>query len=364
MKYFIIHHSLLCGSAVLLYFCIMKYQVGDEIIVLLSNEEGRVVEVMNDQMVMIEVRGVKFPAYMDQIDFPYFKRFTQKKLFPEKKVEPKVYIDQVPKEKPQPNQIKVSDGVWLSFVPKFSLDDFNDEVVELLKIHLVNRTDIAYKFVYTQQFFGKTDFELTTDIAAFHDFYLHDIPFESVNDSPSFAFDFSLSIPDKKKAPHFEASLKLKPKQVFQKIEEMKDNNEPTISYQLFTDYPDKTEESYFELNSLAAKGYKIYDASKGRQHLEPARTVVDLHIEKLSDDWKHLSNFEILTMQLHEFQKWYDLAVAHRQSSLIIIHGVGSGKLKDEVHDILKTKREVKTFINQYDPRFGYGATEIFFQY
>ena len=50
----------------------MKYQVGDEIIVLHSNEEGKVIEIINDKMVMIELRGVKFPAYMDQIDFPYF----------------------------------------------------------------------------------------------------------------------------------------------------------------------------------------------------------------------------------------------------------------------------------------------------
>jgi hypothetical protein len=340
----------------------MKYQVGDEILVLLSNEEGRVVEIMNDKMVMIEVRGVKFPAYMDQIDFPYFKRFTEKKLLAAKKPEPRVYVDQVPKEKIQPNKIQVADGVWLSFIPRFSLDDFNDEVVDLLKIHLVNKTNTTFKFVYTQQFFGKTGFELVNEIAPFHDFYLHDIAFEAVNDSPSFAFDFSLATPNKKKALHFEASLKIKPKQIFQKIEEMKDNNEPTISYQLFTEYPDKTDEPYFELGVLAAKGYKIYDASKARQHLDPARTVVDLHIEKLSDSWKHMSNFEILTQQLHEFQKWYDLAVAHRQSSLIVIHGVGTGKLKDEIHDILKTKREVKTFINQYDPRFGYGATEILF--
>ena len=40
---------------------------------------------------MIEVRGVKFPAYMDQIDFPYFKRFTEKKLQPVKKE--KVFVD-------------------------------------------------------------------------------------------------------------------------------------------------------------------------------------------------------------------------------------------------------------------------------
>jgi hypothetical protein len=342
----------------------MKYQVGDDIIVLHSNEEGKVIELISDKMVMIEVRGVKFPAYMDQIDFPYFQRFTKKKIVPEKKPEAKLYIDQVPKEKPQPTQVKVPDGVWLSFVPKFELDDFNDEVVDLLKIHLVNKTAEAYKFVYTQQFFGNTNFELSTEIAGFHDFYLHDIPFATVNDSPSFAFDFSLVNPDKKKAPHFEASLKLKPKQVFQKIEEMKENNEPTISYQLFTEYPAKSEEPFFELNLLAAKGYKVYDASKTRQNLEPARSVVDLHMEKLSDNWKHMSNFEILTMQLHEFEKWYDLAVAHRQPSLVVIHGVGSGKLRDEIHDILKVKREVKTFINQYDPRFGYGATEIFFQY
>lgn len=342
----------------------MKYEVGDEIIVLHSNEEGRVVEIMNDKMVMIEVRGVKFPAYMDQIDFPYFQRFTKKKTAAEKKPEPKVYVDHLPKEKPKPSEIRVADGVWLSFIPKFSLDDFNDEVVDLLKIHLVNKTNNAYKFTYIQQFLGRTEFELVNEIAPFHDFYLHDIPFESVNDSPFFSFDFSLSVPDKKKAPHFEASLKLKPKQVFQRIEEMKENNEPVMSYQLFTEYPDKAEEPYFELGSLAAKGFKIYDASKARQHLEPARSVVDLHIEKLTDNWEKMGNFEILTMQLQEFNKWYDLAIAHRQPSLIVIHGVGTGKLRDEIHDIIKTRKEVKRFVNQYDPRFGYGATEIFFQY
>jgi hypothetical protein len=53
--------------------------------VLHSNEEGEVIDILNEKMVMIEVRGVKFPAYMDQIDFPYFKRFSEKKLFPPKK---------------------------------------------------------------------------------------------------------------------------------------------------------------------------------------------------------------------------------------------------------------------------------------
>jgi hypothetical protein len=91
---------------------------------------------------------------------------------------------------------------------------------------------------------------------------------------------------------------------------------------------------------------------------------VVDLHIEKLSDNWKHLSNFEILTLQLKAFEKYYYLSVAHRQPGLTVIHGIGTGKLRDEIHEILKIKKEVKSFVNQYHPNFGYGATEIYFKY
>lgn len=341
----------------------MKYQIGDEIIVLLSNEEGKVVDIMNEKMVMIEVRGVKFPAYMDQIDFPYFYRFTKKKIGETQKV-PKQFVDNIPKEKPKPNQVKVANGVWLSFIPKFALDDFNDEIVELLKIHLINNSSLALGFTYTQKFAGVDNFELSNQINAFQDFYLHDIDFATVNDLPTFYVDFTLQLPQKNKADHFETVLKLKPKQVFQRIEEMKAKNEPTLSYQLFDEYPNKLYEEKFELSSLAAKGFKVYEANKIKQHLEPARSVIDLHIEKLNNHWQGLSNLEILSIQLKEFEKWYYLSVAHRQVSLIVIHGVGKGKLKDEIHDILKLKTEVKYFVNQYDARFGYGATEIFFQH
>jgi dsDNA-specific endonuclease/ATPase MutS2 len=341
----------------------MKYEVGDDIIVLLSNEEGKVVEIMNDKMVMIEVRGVKFPAYMDQIDFPYFYRFSKKKIVEPQKTK-KVYVDNIPKEKPKPNEVKVADGVWLRFIPQFELDDFNDEVVELLKIHLVNNTTKGYTFEYNQYFFGEASFQLKNEILPFHDFYLHDISFASVNDSPSFCIDFSLMNKEKNKAAHFETNLKLKPKQVFNRIEELKANNESMISYALFDEYPDEVITEKFELSSLAAKGFKIYEAHKIRQNLESARSVVDLHIEKITNDYKHLSNFEILTIQLKEFEKWYDLAIVHHQPTLVVIHGVGKGKLREEIHEILKLKKEVKYFVNQYDPRFGYGATEIFFSY
>ena len=328
----------------------MKYQPNDDILILHTKEEGKVIEILNKNMLLVEVRGVRFPVYIDQVDFPYFHRFTNKN------------IDDLPKERNTNQATNNEQGVWLSLVPKFALDDFNDEVVELFKLYLINNNNVGYKFHYHQLFFGEEDFELKGEILSNKDFYLHDIKFSEFNDNPSFNFDFSLITADKTKADHLETSIKLKPKQLFQRIEVMKQKNEPTITFKLFDVYPDKTIEDKPELSPNILNKYKIYEAEKVRQHLEPARSVVDLHIEKLTNDWQRLSNFDILTIQLKEFEKWYDLALAHHLPSLTIIHGIGTGKLRDEIHDILKTKKEVRTFVNQYHPRFGYGATEIFF--
>src|SRR6185295_19680756 len=121
---------------------IMKFQIGYRVLILHSNEEGEVIDIINNKMVMVDVRGVKFPAYIDQLDFPYFKKFSENKLFPKKK--DKKYIEDVKKEKDVP---KVADGMWITFLPVMETDEFGDEVVEELKIHLINRTDAAYKFI-------------------------------------------------------------------------------------------------------------------------------------------------------------------------------------------------------------------------
>ncbi len=337
----------------------MKYEIGDKIIVLLTDEEGVVKEIINEKMVMIEVKGVRFPAYYDQIDFPYFKMFTEKR----KEEKKKIFVDTV---NPEKNNIKtnVGDGVYISFVPVFDKDVFDDDIVDKFKIRLLNQTNTAFNFKYILYFGGDNNFELSNNIMPLSDFYLHDVKFEDLSDNPRFHFEFSLTNPDKKKAPYFEASLKIKAKQLFKKIEELQLKNEPSFSYFLFDTYPDKVDEEKVDLSRLGNAGFRIYDAGKVRENLPPARSVIDLHIEKLIDSWKHLSNFEILNIQLKEFEKFYDLAIAHYKSSLTVIHGVGVGKLRDEIHEILRNKKDVKSFVNQYTAAYGYGATEIYFTY
>lgn len=335
----------------------MKYETGDKIIVLQTDEEGKVVEIMNEKMVMIEVRGVRFPAYTDQIDFPYFKMFSQKKTVEKKKI----YVDDIKREKKTVKK-KTGDGVFINFIPILDKDIFDDDVVEKLKVYLVNQNEEAYNFNYNLMFDGETSFTLKNNIDGLSEFYLHDVSFEDMGEAPRFEFEFSLAVPQKKKADFNEVFFKLRGKQLFKKIEETKNKNEASFAYELFTHYPDKVETEKPDLSRLGNAGFRIYDASKSREHLPPARTVVDLHIEKLTDHWKDLDPFEMLTLQLNTFEKFYDLAIAHRQQSLIIIHGVGEGKLRNELHDILRLKTEVKSFVNRYHAQYGYGATEIFF--
>jgi hypothetical protein len=176
----------------------MKYEVGDKILLLQTDEEGIVVDIMNEKMLMIKVGDVTFPVFTDQVDFPYFKMFTQKK--PSEKT--RLYVDDVYKEKKDQAKEgkKVKDGVYLNFIPVYDKDIFDDDIVEKMKLYLVNQNEEAYRFSYQLYYTGKSEFQLKNNIDPLSEFYLHDVLFEDMNDSPRFGFEFSLAADNKKKA--------------------------------------------------------------------------------------------------------------------------------------------------------------------
>ena len=351
----------------------MKFQIGDKVIVHHSHEEGEVVDIINDRMVLVDVKGVRFPAYADQIDFPYFKRFTEKREAGRSPVSgpgpAKRTLDQVKPETPGPNRnYRVGTGVWLAFLPVFDRDVFDDDVVDYFKVYLVNQTALPLDFHYQLKFNAEVNMDLKNHLPPGSDFYLQNVPLENINDSPRFEFDFALNPPRKGKASSVSVFHKVRPKQLFKKIEELRLRQEATFSYPLLEDYPDAEEpppvDTGLDLNRLRGAGYKVYEASRARQYLEPARSVIDLHADKLTESWQRLDPLEIIALQMKTFEKYLDLAILHRQPFLTVIHGVGTGRLRDEVHEVLRARREVKNFVHQYHPRYGYGATEIFFQY
>lgn len=89
----------------------------------------------------------------------------------------------------------------------------------------------------------------------------------------------------------------------------------------------------------------------------------VDLHIEKLRDDHQFLSQTDILNEQLAKFQKALDAAIVHQMPSIVFIHGVGNGTLRDQIHRIISKHPQVKTFMDAKKEKFGYGATDVVFK-
>ncbi|MFI5451142.1 Smr/MutS family protein [Pedobacter sp. UC225_61] len=95
---------------------------------------------------------------------------------------------------------------------------------------------------------------------------------------------------------------------------------------------------------------------------LKPA-TEIDLHIEKLRDDYQFLNQSEIIDIQLTYFQQMLDAAIVHQLPSIVFIHGVGNGTLRHHIHKTISKHPQVRTFMDARKEKFGFGATEVIFK-
>ena len=91
-------------------------------------------------------------------------------------------------------------------------------------------------------------------------------------------------------------------------------------------------------------------------QKRQKSQTVlkVDLHIEFLTSNYNYMDNFEIIQIQLNECHNKIETALNSNCQKLIIVHGVGTGVLKTEVHNLLNNYK-----LRYYLSKDG-GATEV----
>lgn len=85
----------------------------------------------------------------------------------------------------------------------------------------------------------------------------------------------------------------------------------------------------------------------------------VDLHIHELVERSKGLSNFEMLQIQLDTARKALEKARKANAQKIILIHGVGEGKLRSELHHMLRSMENIR-FYDANFLRYGAGATEV----
>ncbi len=115
-----------------------------------------------------------------------------------------------------------------------------------------------------------------------------------------------------------------------------------------------------------------VVDTDKIKEHLSEAvasqetfklqapEHEIDLHIEKLTDDFTGWSNSAILKLQMERFQDALDRALASNMHEIVFIHGAGNGVLRKEIQKALSRTAGIKFFEDARKEKFGYGATLV----
>jgi hypothetical protein len=310
----------------------MKFSIGDKILLKRTGEEGHVVAFMGKDMVEIDLGGTIFPVYIEDIDHPYLKWFTEKSPAKKKATFPQ----QLPVEKLPASVKRMAKGVYLSFIPEFITEDM-EEVVSHVRIFLLNELPFNIKFVYDARFAEGSLFRHEGGLQSFGNMYLHSIPYADMNDQPR--FNWSVYGPENTEA---DGILRIKPAKLFDHVTAIQQGNDSSFSYLLAAELQEKKKPEPMFVPPVIQ--HKVTTA--GGIHVpEPPRYEIDLHIEKLRNNPRGLSNAEIVKIQLDTLEHYLQLAIVHRQDRLIVIHGLGKGRLRDEVHNILKANAAVARY-------------------
>ncbi len=112
------------------------------------------------------------------------------------------------------------------------------------------------------------------------------------------------------------------------------------------------------QVKSLKEQRQKPKSIFKGKTK-EVYKPVVDLHIHHLVEKTAHLTNYDMLNIQLDTAKYQLERAIANRTPKIVFIHGVGEGVLKMELETLLRRYDNV-TFYEADFKTYGFGATEV----
>nr|WP_321234253.1 Smr/MutS family protein [uncultured Psychroserpens sp.] len=90
------------------------------------------------------------------------------------------------------------------------------------------------------------------------------------------------------------------------------------------------------------------------------AAMEVDLHIHQITTSNKHMSNFDMLNLQLDTARYKLEFAIKKRIQKVVFIHGVGEGVLKTELDYLFGRYDSIKFYPADYQ-KYGLGATEVY---
>mgnify|MGYP002031438092 CR=1 FL=1 len=251
------------------------------------------------------------------------------------------------------NTKHLNKGIFIAYCPIF----LETGKYESFYLHLINRLDeeinIKLKHIILEKPLGATH----TTIAPNEHVEYGIISLEDCNQTQRLEFELNLNNGTTTN------QKKISPKKFFKPFEYIDEIKKEGLCYQIFIlKKPKESDLKQASKEEIYALREKLMSrkAPTRKKSQSINNSVIDLHWEKLQTTFPGVSKENILYHQLLYFEKALDNAIANQQSEITFIHGLGSGKLKNAIFETLKVHPSVRTYSNDYDARYGYGATKV----
>lgn len=359
----------------------MSFKINDHVENLFTHEKGVITGFLDGETAYVAVDGTEIPIFLEflkKIEAPVTPQVPQKSR-----------IKVVKKQSPAQAAKKINTlGINLK------ADDLPDYGIRLLLqpfyhadgdlhyflVFLQNDSGQPLNFDYRFRIQDREHFSLKKDLAARDHIMLHSFDFEAFNEKPHLSFEFqSLGQLKGANARTFSKTYRPKPKMVLQSKKYLRIVEADGYIISLYNKLPKSVQQvpiiqpkeavdpKQMKINMLLNKfeeNEPTHTPAKDKVKIHAKDRIIDLHIEQLITDWKHLPKNNLLTIQIQHFQKEIEQAIKNKEPNMVVIHGIGKGKLKNQIIKHLRFYPEVTNFKNEFDPRYGFGATKIYFEY
>ncbi|RYD51113.1 MAG: hypothetical protein EOP52_11995 [Sphingobacteriales bacterium] len=322
----------------------MKFSVGDAVWMRQTAEEGTIVSFLSATIYEVDVAGIRFPVFADQLEHPYLRRFQQPGF---RKVAEEVPIPVPEKVKPQ----RLPRGAYLSFMPVYGTEQLVDEMVGV-KVHLLNELPETLRFEYELRSAQKQAvFALSGLLSPYSNLYVHTIPWELLAAQPRFHWALQPTYGGRV-GPQENGTVCLRARQLIQRIRQLEESGAPLFS-ELLVDH-------FIETAPLPLPEIKGSGTIDKLPHVPEFSPVIDLHAYVLLPDAADYPPAEVFRIQLDTLHTFLQEAIAHQETNLTVVHGLGNGMLRQAVHEILNHMPAVKRLSQDWHPQYGFGATQV----
>lgn len=343
----------------------MRFKVGEAVKFLNEKGGGKVKRIQPDGMVLVEVDGFDIPFSPSEL--------VKLEIAPEPEVvsEPKPIQHRVeipaPVTLPSSSVNQLPEGVYLAFIP----EDENRLLECPIEVTLYNKTSYSLYYTLLQKEVNKFFCAAFGEIKPQSTTQLLKVLRSELEMLSTLRFQ-GIKFKKGELEPHdnLDLTIKLKPVKFY------KENNYQDVAElgtkALLVDLsgrempiqekPKAIPSHQGMLGRQAAKDMaskKRLDAKLRQFAPIVTEEEVDLHIEEILDDHRGMTNGEIIHIQLMHFQKKLDEAIAKHYNKITFIHGVGKGRLKEEILLLLKGYKNIQYRNAPYE-KYGYGATEV----